>query len=354
MTKNDYAKKLGDLKVLEHYRPDDIYIESCIRMLRKGEFQTEEGKPISTQLFRTLDKSLDYISEDTLKTLTETDVYIMPISACLSFCSIHEGRKEVFLTAGMIDLITNHTLSYFIESGLPEGLEDYKVPGLEEVDARDTVAEMLFIMNYRFYRFGEELPPLRSMVSQQVLDEYDAVINGGILFLILHELGHLELGHLDGQHNGPNRYHAIIDERLCYEQKQEIEADRYALDCIKPKYRAIGKTWLMVALGFFEQLEEITGIRSKYHPVSINRTYLGHKHLEGAKFNQEEFFSRDELDFSKFASNFNNVEKNNFHHDEHFLETSKNDAMKTLIYIDLEILQKHFQMSVQQAWMGPF
>lgn len=341
------SDRLKDIKPHSPYMPDDIYIEASMEMVRNGEFQSQDGQPIEQKLKDALVQPLSYLTPERRKAFEEADIYILPLTACLAFCEAQREQKEIFISGGMIDLIANHILSLALEHCLPEELDNYHVPGIEDVGARHLLTDMLFVLNYRFFRYGEALPYIRNMFPDSSLSWYRERINEGIMFLLLHELGHLECGHLEGKYTGPRHHAAIIDEALSFEQKQEYDADKFARESLLPEYKGLCESWQLAAMNFFEQLEEITGIRANDHPLAINRSFLGHQLLQTEQLQNMTGFSRHEADFQKFAGNFQSAHKRFNAVKGHFLETTRAEALEIIWYIDLTFLQKHFGKSVQ-------
>ena len=347
------ADSLKQIRPFSPFRPENSDIEACIRLARKGEFKSEDGQPIHHRLRDEISGLLSYLTPEAQKAVSEADIYVLPFTACLAFCEMHQGRKEIFISGGMINLIASHIISLVLEQSLPEALEDYCVPGMEHVGARYLLTDMLFVLNFRFYRYGEPLPNIMAALSNKTETCYRDRINGGILFLILHELGHLERGHLHGRYNGPGHYSSAIDEQLSLEKKQEHDADMFVVESLLPAYKGMATSWQMVAMNFFEQLEEITALQTDSHPLAINRSFAGQQIVRGEQLPDMTGFLRQEGEFLKFTKNFQTAGKRFDALKGHFLETTRQEALEILLYIDLTFLQPHFRKSIQTLWNQP-
>ena len=94
-----------------------------------------------------------------------------------------------------------------------------------------------------------------------------------VLFVLLHELGHIESGHLQSSQVRSERPAMALaePERLSVIQTQELTADAFALDRIKPAYRAELMPSLIFFFTPFTFLEAFSGALSKSHPLAVNR-----------------------------------------------------------------------------------
>lgn len=105
-------------------------------------------------------------------------------------------------------------------------------------------------MGYRFYAKGEPLPDLSLLLPETRSRYVSHAVSGACIYLILHELAHIELGH--------HRFHAdsvkvftanlVLDEKLTSFQNEEFQADLYALRSIAPAFQQVILSWMMSAL----------------------------------------------------------------------------------------------------------
>jgi hypothetical protein len=113
------------------------------------------------------------------------------------------------------------------------------------------------------------LSPLLGEVARQ---RSDYGYGAAALFLVLHELAHHELGHLDAGYKSERmamepRIHESIDPM----RQMEVEADAFALQCFAPEIRAPVISSVMFAFGPFAFLEVFRGPMDAHHPLTVNR-----------------------------------------------------------------------------------
>jgi hypothetical protein len=113
------------------------------------------------------------------------------------------------------------------------------------------------------------LAPLLGAVARQ---RSDLGYGAAALFLVMHELGHHVLGHLDAGYKSERMaMEPRIPESLGPIQQMELEADAYALQCFAPKIRAPVISSVMFAFGPFAFLETFRGSMDAHHPLTVNR-----------------------------------------------------------------------------------
>lgn len=95
----------------------------------------------------------------------------------------------------------------------------------------------------------------------------------GVLFVVFHELGHIELGHLTASRGRSERQPFALaePELLSGPQQDEIEADAFALDHIASHCKQEIMPSLVFFFTPFTSLETFSGGLSANHPLAVNR-----------------------------------------------------------------------------------
>ncbi len=248
----------------------DAYVERALaEKLALSTASTE-----TRQLFEHLEAPLTFVSPQRRAALADCDVFVLPFPLCVSYAHELAGRPLIVLSTGLIDLIANAIFASQLQSLLPQALETYYLlQARHDMPASDLVANALFLQLHAF-RGCAPLPNCQALLSPQLLRQSQDAIDGALLFIVLHELGHHRLGHLDSDRIRPLRYRLIVGDALSIDQQQELEADQFALDSLIEPAQAIGTFWHQNAVNFFMQLELVSGqLSGTDHPAAIDRAF---------------------------------------------------------------------------------
>lgn len=120
---------------------------------------------------------------------------------------------------------------------------------------------------------GNRRPPrLHEMLGPKQQRDVDLGVDTAVLFLLLHEMAHIELGHLRGHATSELAQIALIEpEQLDRTQIEEVEADRQAIGWIRPEHRSDIVSSIIFLLGTFAFFEAFAGGLSREHPLAVNR-----------------------------------------------------------------------------------
>ncbi|MGB1109650.1 MAG: hypothetical protein ACPG4N_04810 [Gammaproteobacteria bacterium] len=243
------------------------------RLMETREVMDSDG-PLTERLFERIDEQLGFLSPVRREALARHEVYVVPLPLCLAFSHEMKGRKIIVIGEGLINLIANTIWSSNLQALLPESLDSaYFLAFRRDMPVSHIVTNALFLMDLHFYRTCAPQLNTRPLIPEDMLAQSEDAIRGAIVFILMHELGHHELGHLDDQVR-PMRYEFLIDEAMSTEQQQEMEADTYALESLINQARVLGGYWHGAAINFFMQMELVSGSRfDTAHPASIDRAF---------------------------------------------------------------------------------
>ncbi|WP_343699662.1 hypothetical protein [Caulobacter sp.] len=150
----------------------------------------------------------------------------------------------------------------------PETRVDPREGALLEAEAFSMAG---FSLLSAFLRTGQPLPPLHDMLGPGRRQNVKLGVAAAIAFALLHELSHVELGHLAGGARNDIGHMALLEpEHLSLYQAEELEADRHALELIEPHYRQDIQSSLIFLFGSYAFLEAFSG-GEESHPLAINR-----------------------------------------------------------------------------------
>jgi predicted Zn-dependent protease len=117
---------------------------------------------------------------------------------------------------------------------------------------------------------GESVSNLLSSTDTEIRHAF----MGAAWWTLLHELGHLSLNHLDAEDVGSRPSiggELVVEQRLSDRQRQELEADRYAVASLTPTGLQLAYGWANFALGPTMMMETLAAVEGFSHPLSVNR-----------------------------------------------------------------------------------
>ena len=206
--------------------------------------------------------------------LIKTSIIVVELSRPDAMVTRIHDRPVILLTSALIDLI-----AFWARHEAACGAASFQSALiLEEMD----MSVLPILANFVEHRW-----PLLDEIATENLDAYRTmVINRDcmILFVLLHELGHIECGHLDGHKVVPRDFSSFIPDLDTPAQAREIEADRYACDAITNQHvlllaSSFFSAWTWVQVSRKVQRGKETHL-SRTHPLAINRLHLIDSHLK--------------------------------------------------------------------------
>lgn len=242
------------------------------------------------------------VREQAMQALGRRTVVSVPKPLCNAQAAIVHGTECILLYDGQLDVaVANVAMSYVVQQ-LPEVFEHtFPRPAHPEVSASGWVSVILGAVINRFLSHGEALPDFRLLMAPpQRQQELRHAFAGAAWWLLLHELGHLELGHL-GSGTGPrpprlaNPGSLVVPEALSSFQVEELEADAYAHDSLGDDGRKMFYGWANTALGPAMMLEALAASQGAAHPLSINRLELARQLSEATDTIARDLKSKEHL-----------------------------------------------------------
>jgi predicted Zn-dependent protease len=116
-------------------------------------------------------------------------------------------------------------------------------------------------------------PSLSESFDQRLTHDAEHAFAGGLLFILLHELGHLELRHsaLSQGTAGATAPTLACVEDVNFRKEQEFEADAFAFHAMVPRARSMLIVNAWYVMGLILDYESLAGNRNNTHPLAINR-----------------------------------------------------------------------------------
>ena len=266
------ARKIAPLHI------DEQTLDQYVDLIRRQKIVANKASKEFEQLKHHMSESALFLTDEAKHSLNDIAIYVLPLPMCIAYSEITPNNQPIIvISTGFINIVAANILFAQVGSLLPKQFDDfYSIQLRTDMSVNGIFTNSIFLMLVHHFRFAEPLPNLANMLNEQQMEDAKTAINGAITFILLHELAHIKLGHLDNTaENQLISQQFVIDEQSDVYKNQEIEADAYALECIKDEAKVIGTFWQQQAMSFFVSLELVSGLKlSDEHPMAINRNFL--------------------------------------------------------------------------------
>lgn len=345
------------IKGLKQGRPiapffsDEKIIDQFVEEVSKQQMILQTTAPEVTQLFHRLKPQLDFISLERKQALLECDLFVLPFSIWVGYADELNGKPIIVISQGMIDLIANTIMASVLQGELPKELDSYYMfPFRKDMPASHLVTNALFLMQLNFYKSCKPLPNIVSLLSVDMLKQSRDAINGALLFVLFHELGHHKLGHLENETIRPMRYSTTINEELSIEQHQEMDADNFALESLIEQAQIFGSYWHQNAINFFMQMEQVSGNPSGFeHPLAINRAF--YSDLLRSNIEENYDISPRKKFFDKISNRYLSTQHHTAEKANELIETPYDTCMNVLKEVNHTLAM--FNIDISPLWLKP-
>lgn len=149
-----------------------------------------------------------------------------------------------------------------------------EVCGLEEGYLEST-GYLAFTLLGHYAIWGTALPRAYPAIGREQRGRLVLDLSKVLWFLVMHELGHIDLGHLDSFPTGVTDRHVLpavaLDEGQNELKLREFEADEYIIESLDPSVRGTFLSWALLPLQMFCSLERLLTNYRDTHPMAINR-----------------------------------------------------------------------------------
>tara|TARA_R110002049_G_scaffold111070_2_gene260199 strand:+ start:1007 stop:2122 length:1116 start_codon:yes stop_codon:yes gene_type:complete len=233
-------------------------------------------------LINLMEKWCPVVSSAALQKLFKCEIISIPAPIFNAFSKVTEGRPSIVIFDGLLDAALAHICVSSINTCLPKSLEKmFPREKLPSTSAGSLARSILLLLINRFIYHGEPLPDFDLLSSEMKIDtDADNLFMGTLWWVLLHELGHIELGHTKYSTNNSRHsicHELIVAEKISKFQSQEFEADKYVYDSLNE----LGKkdcfyAWTHIALTASLMLEVRMANKKGTHPLAINRLRYAH------------------------------------------------------------------------------
>ena len=210
------------------YPIDEEVIDRHIKLIQKKRLRLNTESAHATALKLLAEEAMLFVLPERKELLATCELYVLPMPICVAYCEVVNGKNKIVIGSGILDLICHSLFLAHFGNAVPQKYEDYfllKFP--KKLPFIDLLTNALFLLEYRFYCFSEPLPNLRPFIDESALKAIRTSMSGAVAFILLHELGHLQLGHVTSDEVRPVMLRPAIPEQLNAMQLQEHEADQF-------------------------------------------------------------------------------------------------------------------------------
>jgi hypothetical protein len=216
------------------------------------------------------------ISSAALMRLEGVAVMSVALPLCNVEATLFDGAECILVYDGLLDaVVANVAMSHAAEQLPAIFSSTFPRPDYPDVSAAGWVSVIFGALINRFLTHGEALPDFRLLTAPpDRTSELEHALVGTAWWLMLHELGHLAMGHLSRDAAGPrlaNSADMVVTEDLTHFQLQELEADAYAYRCLTDSGKRLAYGWANNALSPSMMLEALQSGHANSHPLSVNR-----------------------------------------------------------------------------------
>lgn len=250
--------------------------DDILNNIELGSIAVSTSSPETTMLAKLMARYLPLITESAVEKLGNCNVVLVPIPVCNATAKTKKGESYIAIFDGLLDVaISQIEMSYIVQC-LPEELDAiFPREDFPTVSVKSWLAVIFSSFIRRFITHGEPLPNFRAISPSLSIDtEVEHAFLGTAWWVILHELGHIELGHTRFVNGGARPSiceELIVSEIISEFQKQEFEADQFVYSCLTDEAKKAFYAWTNHALGTSLMIETVMASERGTHPLTINR-----------------------------------------------------------------------------------
>lgn len=246
-------------------------IDRYIAQIVRKRLQLDSQEPLNA-LFDIVSEPLALVRPEIRQALGECEVYVLPFPLCIAYSTRRDNRRIIVVGSGLLDLIETTAYSAHVIGSLPPEADTYyPIPALPDLTLANLLNTLVMLLLHHYFTSEGDLPNIRGLATPTMARQARISSAGGVAFILLHELAHLEhhLGDSPTALNAP--IGTAIEESLTPQQRQEHEADQIALGYLEPQWKEVGHFYMHSAFDFFTRLELVSGEFQQTHPLTLNR-----------------------------------------------------------------------------------
>jgi hypothetical protein len=227
----------------------------------------------------------------------KTALIVVPVSRLFAFTCHEKGQSFVVLSLGLLELLRFEAAisilqSYFQKSVLCVQKLEFEEDAINSFQKMIEMGESMFgflqASAILYFIKPGYLPRIEDYLDKSLRDRITIVLEPCLIFIILHELGHIDFQRNQANYDLRNKtsLEFPIEENINHSKAEELFADRFALQSVPLEFRPLlvhGSLFFFNIHNYFEAL-----IKSKpeEHPLSLNRISILYKQLGYIQLNE--------------------------------------------------------------------
>jgi hypothetical protein len=229
----------------------------------------------SKSLYAAIDATRPELGAEAIRRLAEMQIYGHESLYINAIPNVRRQTKQIIVFDGLKHLIHYHASLIRVLDRLQTLRPDaeYMLPnGSTEPEALACSMAGYALLD-DFQKTFRKPVFVHDMLGRHARAEIAAAYRGALCFTLLHELAHIELGHLafSPARSETRQFSLLEPEALNACQYDELAADAFALCLIPQQSRAAFGPSLVFMVGAFAFLEAFSGNLSADHPLAVNR-----------------------------------------------------------------------------------
>lgn len=249
-------------------------LETVVDTIKKANITARLDSPQSRFLRNLVDKHTHFLQPGAAALFQDIDLYGTDLAVADAIPRIKDGRRQVIVFEGLCQLIHFYADLITVFDLLQTQRSDCVVL-VDDAEQPEALAFSLasFALIADFIETGRTLNPISRLLGRRSRRNAAIGYLGAVLFVLLHEAGHLHLGHTEqapGNSERPPVSPALAEDITPYQQR-EFDADRFAYMSLREGIRQDFISSILFFLGPFAFLEAFALPAGRSHPLSVNR-----------------------------------------------------------------------------------
>jgi len=207
-------------------------------------------------------------------------IILLPIKHLIALTWTRHEPACITISAGLLEVLRAECRSSLLHSYFNQLTSNPAAMALlgRKADSVRRMGELLFQYLHAcsviyFFEPGN-LPDIDALLSARTREKVTITLEAALIFLLLHELGHVDFRRRGGPSMSPGAStisEFVLPEALDARKDEELSADRFALSQVPQNFQlhlVHGATFL---LNIHNYVERFAGKAPEHHPLSVNR-----------------------------------------------------------------------------------
>jgi hypothetical protein len=277
-----------------------------------------------------VDQLRELIRPEYQERLSRTDIYVVNEPLCNAGAELEPGHIVLF--DGLLEVLQFRMELSLLIAEINKHFDAIAVKAGLTREGFISTAFQAQSLSLHFLHHPQPLPKIGESFGARLTHDAEHAFAGGLLFILLHEFGHLELRHsaLNLGSAASTAPTLACVEDVNFRKEQEFEADAFAFEAMVPRARSMLIVNAWYVMGLILDYESLAGNRNNTHPLAINRIAKLNE-LSGAL--DDAVIAESVANMFKSRLNLMESRLNAVHPDEHLLPTNVRSQINKAAYL---------------------